>query len=61
LEWEKMLTQKEKIHMDSSKQVVLSGYFNEAAVAIFIIPPDHEVIFWNKACEILTGITSPEI
>jgi hypothetical protein len=31
LEWEKMLTQKEKIHMDSIKQAVLSEYFNEAA------------------------------
>jgi transcriptional regulator with PAS, ATPase and Fis domain len=57
----KMLTQKEEIHMNSIKQDVPSEYFNEAAVAIFIITPDHEVIFWNKACEILTGISSSKI
>jgi transcriptional regulator with PAS, ATPase and Fis domain len=47
--------------MNSIKQDIPSEYFNETAVAIYIINPDHEVIFWNKACEILTGITSPEI
>jgi PAS domain len=47
--------------MNSIKQDVPSEYFNQSAVATFIITPDHEVIFWNKACEILTGITSPEI
>jgi transcriptional regulator with PAS, ATPase and Fis domain len=47
--------------MDTIKQDIPPEYFNESAVAIFIITTDHEVIFWNKACEILTGITSPEI
>ena len=49
------------MHVNSTKQNVPSEYFNESAVPIFIITPDHEVIFWNKACEILTGTTSPEI
>jgi len=40
---------------------ILSEYFNEAAVAVFIITPEHEVIFWNKACEILTGVPSDEM
>ncbi len=61
LEWETMLTRTEEIHMNSIKQDVPSEYFNKSAVATFIITPNHEVIFWNKACEILTGITSPEI
>jgi len=61
LEWETILTQKEEIHMNSIRQDVPSEYFNKSAVATFIITPDHEVIFWNKACEILTGITSPEM
>lgn len=32
--------------------------FVESAVATFIVTPDHEVIFWNKACERLTGKTA---
>ena len=47
--------------MNSIKQNIPSEYFNESAVAIFIITPDHELIFWNKACEILTGTTSLEM
>jgi len=47
--------------MNSIKQDIPSEYFNESAVAIYIISPDHKVIFWNKACEILSGITSAEI
>jgi len=27
-----------------------------SAVALFVINPEHRVIFWNKACEALTGI-----
>ncbi|MBI5639862.1 MAG: PAS domain-containing protein, partial [Nitrospirae bacterium] len=47
--------------MNSIKQSVPSEFFSESAVAIFIITPDHEVIFWNKACEELTGMTSHEM
>ena len=47
--------------MDSMTRNVPPEYFNKSAVAIFIITPDHEVIFWNRACEILTEITSAEI
>ncbi|MEI6634264.1 MAG: PAS domain-containing protein [Chlamydiota bacterium] len=47
--------------MNSMKQHIPPECFNESAVAIYIITPDHKVIFWNKACEVLTGITSPEI
>ena len=32
-----------------------------SAVAFFVINPEHKVIYWNKACEDLTGIKSEEI
>jgi hypothetical protein len=47
--------------MNTRKQGIPLRFFNEAAIAIFIINPHHEVIFWNKACEILTGVTSSKI
>ncbi len=31
------------------------------AVAIFVIDVDHQVIFWNQACEELTGISASEV
>lgn len=36
-------------------------YFFESAVATFIVSPEHKVIFWNKACEELTGIRASQI
>jgi hypothetical protein len=59
--WGATSKQKEEVLLNSIKQNIPSEYFNQSAVAIFIITPDHEVIFWNKACEILTGTTSLEI
>jgi PAS domain S-box-containing protein len=47
--------------MHSIKQDIPTELFSESAVAIFIIDPDHKVLFWNKACEKLTGLTSPEV
>ncbi len=35
--------------------------FNHSAVAAFAIDYLHNVIFWNKACEILTGIAAETI
>ena len=32
-----------------------------SAVANFVIDPDHKVIYWNKSCEILTGIKSSDV
>jgi hypothetical protein len=48
-------------HMNPVKHDFPLEYFSESAVAIFIITPDHEVIFWNKACSILTGKMSSEM
>lgn len=47
--------------MNSIRRDVPTEYFSESAVAIFIIDPEHKVIFWNKACEQLTGMTSHEM
>lgn len=35
--------------------------FNYSAVAIFAINPEHYVIYWNKACEELTGFAASDI
>jgi signal transduction histidine kinase/CheY-like chemotaxis protein len=32
-----------------------------SAVATFVIDAEHKVIYWNKACEMLTGISSSDI
>lgn len=41
------------------------SFFKQAidsqSVAVFVIDLDHRVIFWNKACEVLTGISSAEM
>jgi hypothetical protein len=57
----KPLKQKQDKLMNSIKQNNPSEIFNQSAVAIFIITHDHELIFWNKACEILTGTASLEV
>lgn len=47
--------------MNSIQQDVPTELFSDAAVAIFIIDPDHKVLFWNKACEKLTGLSSKDV
>ena len=32
-----------------------------SAVATFVINTEHRVVYWNKACEVLTGISSSDI
>ncbi|MFC1819415.1 PAS domain-containing protein [Thermodesulfobacteriota bacterium] len=32
-----------------------------SAVATFAITPEHKVIYWNKSCEILTGVKSSDV
>lgn len=39
----------------------LENILNSSAVAIFVIDRDHRVIFWNRACEELTGIKAEKI
>ncbi|MBU0484200.1 MAG: PAS domain-containing protein [Proteobacteria bacterium] len=40
---------------------IFQNLLNSSAVATFIINPEHLVIYWNKSCEILTGLKSSEI
>lgn len=48
--------------MDSKQCPPLpEAYFSESAVATFIISPEHAVIFWNKACEELTGLPASQV
>ncbi|HTR44960.1 MAG TPA: PAS domain-containing protein [Thermodesulfovibrionales bacterium] len=37
------------------------GIVDYSAVALFVINPEHRVIFWNKACEELTGVRASEV
>ncbi|MBU1708370.1 MAG: PAS domain-containing protein [Proteobacteria bacterium] len=34
---------------------------DKSAVATFVINPEHQVIYWNKPCEILTGMHASEV
>ncbi|MBF0101954.1 MAG: PAS domain S-box protein [Desulfobacterales bacterium] len=38
-----------------------NNLIENCAVAIFVIDSTHRVIYWNKACEMLTGIKSKNI
>lgn len=44
-----------------AKENMTDQFFSESAVATFIITPNHEVIFWNKACEELTGVKASQV
>ncbi len=35
--------------------------FSHSAIATFVIDPEHRVIFWNKASEELTGLTTEKM
>jgi PAS domain S-box-containing protein len=47
--------------MTNNESKLSLEYFAESAVATFIVTPNCEVIFWNKACEELTGINASEV
>ena len=47
--------------MDSIKEGIPSELFTDSDVPLFVISPDHTVIFWNKACEKLTGVNSRDV
>ena len=41
--------------------MLVESFIQNCAVAFFAIDANHHVIYWNKACEKLTGISSSEI
>jgi len=43
------------------KDQYIESIVQGSAVALFVINPEHKVIYWNKACEDLTGIKSEDI
>ncbi len=43
------------------EDLIPASFFSDSAVATFIITPEHEVKFWNKACEHLTGVSSEQV
>ena len=64
--WEKALhmgASKDKPRVKPQKGTTNISYhlFDSTHIPIFIISKSHKVIFWNKACESLTGIPSKEI
>jgi len=44
-----------------TNDIFLEKFVDFAAVATFVITPEHEVIYWNKSCEILTGVKSVDV
>jgi len=44
-----------------SSEDTLQALVNSSAVATFAISPDHKVIYWNTACEELTGLKAEEV
>jgi transcriptional regulator with PAS, ATPase and Fis domain len=40
---------------------LIEDFLDNSAVATFVINPEHQVIYWNKPCEILTGIQSSAV
>jgi len=43
------------------KQEVIKSIIQSSAVATFVIDANHKVVYWNKACEELTGVKAEEI
>jgi len=43
------------------KQKIIDSLIQNSAVATFAIDSEHKVIYWNKACEELTGIPAREM
>ena len=37
------------------------GLIENSAVATFVLDAEHKVVFWNKACEALTGVSAAEV
>jgi diguanylate cyclase (GGDEF)-like protein/PAS domain S-box-containing protein len=43
------------------KDQFMKSIVQSSAVATFVVNPEHKVIYWNKACEDLTGIKSEDL
>jgi len=45
----------------SEKDILLQGYIGSSPIPAFIIGADHRVIYWNRALEILSGISANDV
>ncbi len=43
------------------KQKIIDNLIQNSAVATFAINSEHKIIYWNKACEELTGVSAQEM
>ncbi len=43
------------------KDRFMESIVQSSAVATFVVNPEHKVIYWNKACEYLTGVRSEDL
>jgi len=43
------------------KDLLLQGCIESSPIPAFVIGADHRVIYWNRALEILSGISSKEV
>jgi PAS domain S-box-containing protein len=48
-------------NINSDQTVIFESLIKNCAVALFAIDANHQVIYWNNACEKLTGISSEKI
>lgn len=39
----------------------LEGLVQQSAVPTFVLNPKHEVVIWNRACEVMTGVPAKEM
>ncbi len=55
------MTDKNKIASWGGNQSFAESLLQHLAVAAFVIDANHQVIFWNRACEKLTGLKAEEV
>jgi two-component system NtrC family sensor kinase len=51
-----------KTHLDAGKQKkLLESIIQRSAVATFVLDAGHKVLYWNEACEELTGVKAQDV
>lgn len=56
------IRENENLQLELKKQKdCINNILQNLTVALFVIDKDHRVIYWNSACEILTGIKAEDI
>ncbi len=56
------ITERKRMERSIEEQKRLAEVLIEdSAVALFVVDPNHKILFWNKACANLTGMSSAEM